>query len=333
MFPNSNDDLNNLVGKMHTGNKAQGVPPHVPPPPVMGTGTVYGNVQPVTQQNNGLRNFCCCIGAFIIITTVAPFMFMGWIFSDTSRITKFAMDMSTQISDAMPESKNSIAVAGDVTAFDPIVGLDQAMDFAGGDVKLVSLESKFVKSDGTMDLTASYHARTDYDFVSELAEPPADAPPVGAGGSLSDKWYMPVSVSVFDPGQMRHVTSMGGNYSYSGSYVHKGMERTFDKPVSKLNDPIVDLPTCMFDDLWLTAIEKGAPKNAVATIKYDENGYEFTISDAKIYLEFDKTCQVNEGKSKFGVPEPMKAEEAVDPNDFMKPAVPEPPKIPIPPMS
>lgn len=315
-------------------HKGPGVPPHVPPPPVMGTGTVYGNVQPVTQQNNGLRNFCCCIGAFIIITTVAPFMFMGWIFSDTSRITKFAMDMSTQMSEMMPESKNSIAVVGDVTVFDPILAIPgQVSDFAGDEVKLISLEAKFVKSDGTMDLTAGYHARADYEFVRVLDEPPADAPPVGAGGSLDDLWFEPVRVSVYDPGVVRHITSTGGNFSYSGNYVHKGMEIDVGKPVSKLSKPWVDMPVCSFGSLWTLAIGKGAPKDAVATITYDENGYEFVIRDAKIDLLFDENCQVNEGKSKFGVPEPMKAEEPVDPNDFMKPAVPEPPKIPIPPMS
>jgi len=319
MSPNSNDDLNNLIGKMHTGTKGQGVPPRMPPPPVVGT--VMGNVQPGANQNNGLRNFCCCIVVFIIITSVAPVFFMSWIFSDPSKITQFAMDMSTQMSDMMPESKNSIAVNGDVTKFDPILALPgQVSDFAGDEAKLISLEAKFVKSDGTMDLTASYHARTDYKFMRQLDEAPADAPPIGAGGSLDDVWYEPVRVSAYDPGQVRHVTSMGGNYSYSGNYVHKGMEIDVGKPVSKLNDPLLDIPVCSFGSLWEKAIEKGAPKDAVAMITYGEEGYEFVIGDAKIYLLFDDNCQLDPKKS-GAVPEPM------------KPAEPTEPEFPIPPMN
>lgn len=297
-------------------NKGPGVPPNTPPPPVMGigTGAVFGNVQPGTQQNNGLRNFCCCIGIIVIVTTALPFVFMSWMFSDTSNITKFAMSISTQMMESIPESKNSIAVVGDATKFDPIVGFVQAAAFAGGDVKLVSLEAQYVKSDGTMDLTADYKARVDYEFVRELSEPPVDAPPVGAGGSLDDKWYEPIRVSVYDPGRVMHVTSMGGNFSYSGNYVHKGMERDISKPTSKLNDPLLDPPTCSFDDLWVIAVEKGAPENAVATITYDDKGYEFSIRDTKIDLFFDQRCQLNDEKSAF--PVPMIPVEPVNPDDF-----------------
>lgn len=345
MSPNSNDDLNNLVGKMGGG---QGMPPRMsPPPPVIGTGTILSTGQS-GRSSNGLRNFFCCIGAVILVTTILPFVMMGWIFSNTDTVTKFAVNMASNMSTQMidngliPESQNSIAVAGDVSKFDPIVGLDQAADYAGEGAKLTSFEARYVKPDGTMDLTASYHARTEYKFVRELSEPPQDAPPVGAGGSLTDKWYEPVTVIVHDPGQVSHVTSIGGNFSYSGTYVNKGMEKNVSKPVSRLYDPILPSPSCSFVDLWSVAIAKGAPEKAVATIGYDANGYEFDIRDASIDLMFDKDCQYDEKKSNFGrMPavktgnnvKPEEPVEAVDPSAFMKPAVPEPPKIPIPPMN
>jgi hypothetical protein len=341
MSPNSNDDLNNLVGKMGGG---QGIPPRMSPPPVVGTGTILSTGQS-GRSSNGLRNFFCCIGAVILVTTILPFVLMGWIFSNTDTVTKFAVNMasnmSTQMTDNgfLPESQNTIAVAGDVTKFDPIVGYNQAAAFAGGGVKLTSLEAKYVKSDGTVDLNASYNPQVDYEFVHELSEPPADAPPVGAGGSLDDKWYESVTISVHDPGQVMHVTSMGGNFSYSGSYVHKGMERDVGRATSKLNDKLLDPPTCSFADFWKVALGKGAQKDAVATISYDEHGYEFEIRDTKIDLVFGNDCQLNEKKSTFGkVPADMTEDivvpvEPVDPNDFMKPAVPRPPKIPIPPMN
>src|SRR5206468_6698954 len=74
-------------------------------------------------------------------------------------------------------------VPGNATRFDPVAAFPGVLDYAGKDAQLTSLKAYFVRSDGMMDLTANYNPRAEYEFIIKVP-PPADAPPVGAGGTL-----------------------------------------------------------------------------------------------------------------------------------------------------
>ncbi len=177
-------------------------------------------------------------------------------------------------------------VPGDATHFDPIASFQQIKDYAGAGAMLTDMSAYYVRSDGTMDLTASYTPNVTLEFVIETARP-ADAPPIGAGGSTTGKWYIPVDIHIFQPGQWRQVTSSSVSYTY----INKGMERDVDDPTSS-DQTILPDPTCSFADLWQIALTKDAPSEAVAIIRYNEDGYDFTISDASIYLEFGMDCRL-----------------------------------------
>jgi len=120
-------------------------------------------------------------------------------------------------------------------------------------------------------------------------EAPADAPPVGAGGG--GQWYEPVEIDVYEVGQWRHVTSIGGGVSTEYSYMNKGMDRDTSSPTTSPGT-ILPEPTCSFADLWQVAIDRHeAQADAVATIRYDSGGYGFDISALSIHLHFTTDCK------------------------------------------
>ena len=191
-------------------------------------------------------------------------------------------------------------VPGDATRFDPVASYPAVIAHAGVDAKLLSIDAQFVKSDGTMDLLADYDPNVDYDFYTELKDPPKDAPPVGAGSNPEGKWYRKIKVEVYRPGQGRSVSQMGSGGNFSYSYTNRGMDRDTDDPVSNMSEKEVPDPKCSFADLWKTAIAKGAPQGAVASITYkadsstEKPAYEFVVRDTKVDLNFDADCKLIE---------------------------------------
>jgi hypothetical protein len=177
------------------------------------------------------------------------------------------------------------AVPGDPTHFDPIANYAVIKAYAGEGALLTEFDAYYVHSDGTLDLTADYYPRVSTSFVIPTTAP-ADAPPVGAGGSTTGQWYIPVDIDIFQPGQWRKVSSNRVSYTY----VNKGMQRDVDDPTSSQQTILAD-PTCSFAGLWEEAIKHDAPESAVAIIGYDESGYHFSISDVSISLDFDTECQ------------------------------------------
>ncbi|HEX2618955.1 MAG TPA: hypothetical protein VHL11_02380 [Phototrophicaceae bacterium] len=180
-------------------------------------------------------------------------------------------------------------VPGDSSKFDPVASYEEVRSFAASDAQLVSIDATYVRSDGTLDLNASYKPRVTYDFVRELANPPADAPPIGAGGNPDGKWYEDIEVDLYEPWSHWHVRT--GNSEYD--YTNLGMDRdTGSTPTLKSPGFTVDAPACSFKQLWSIALEHGAKVDAVAIIRYDEDGYNFSISDLSVYLDFDKDCSL-----------------------------------------
>lgn len=183
------------------------------------------------------------------------------------------------------------ALQGDPSAFDPIAQFSEMQAFAGADAQLVAFDAQYVRMDGTLDLTADYNANVDAEFLRQVARPD-NAPPPGVDGSGTGPWSVRISILAFEPGQGRSVTQLGGA-SNRYIYTNEGMSRDEDEP-SIHDDAILKPPRCPFRDLWKVALEQGAPADAVATIRYNENGYDFDISGMGINLNFTPDCQLAE---------------------------------------
>lgn len=183
---------------------------------------------------------------------------------------------------------------GDPQAFDPVASLPAVQAHAGAGAELLSLEAHYLKSDGSMDLTVTdpYSPRAEYEFFIRDDANGKAAPPLGAGGVEGGFYYKNVSVDVYQPGQWRHVRSMGSEYSYQ----NKGMDR--DESILRFDNlRPAPLPSCTFGEIWQQAIELGAPSNALADISYSltyqgEPRYEFRISDSDYEFTFDADCQI-----------------------------------------
>jgi|GEM_PF-1178719 len=204
------------------------------------------------------------------------------------------------------------ALKGDPTHFDPFEGVSEARAVIDPNAKLSELTADYIKSDGTMDLTASYHANVTYNFYKLLAAPPKDAPPIGAGGSKDGKWYEPVEADVYEPGQFRSVMKMGGGVSTSYTYSNLGIDLDSSDPTATPN-PFIDDPKCSIKDFWKEAIKQKAPADAVASLEYSYNtdGYEFSIRDTDIRLDFDKNCKLkDDGSSAI---DPLEVQPPIEP--------------------
>lgn len=181
----------------------------------------------------------------------------------------------------------------DPSAYDPIASYDEVMRYAaeGGDpVNLVRIEAYYVRSDGTMELTANYSPspRVEYRFEREVAPPP-DAPPLGVGSSSDNRWFETITVRLRKPGNWYTTTRIGGGVSTEFTWMDRGMSKDISSP-SRSSSVAVPAPRCMFSQLWAEALRREAPRAAVATISYDQNGYSFRISGTGISLEFTPEC-------------------------------------------
>lgn len=245
-------------------------------------GNIPGGSNPFQQFGNPMFSGKKGGGAGWVIGFVILFLGLGgviWL-------------MSFGIANIGSTWEESFELKGDPTHFDPIAAVEEMRSHIDPNAKLSSIDISYVKSDGTMDLTVtSYRPNTRYQFYRELSEPPKDAPPVGAGGTKDGKWYEPVDVDVFEPGQWRHVKKMGGGVSTEYSYIHKGIDLDRSTPTTSPSE-FVDDPKCSIADFWKEAIRQGAPADAVANVSYDHYGYEFDIYDADVDLEFDFDCQL-----------------------------------------
>ncbi len=85
---------------------------------------------------------------------------------------------------------------GQPERFDPFTAIGAIQTQIGAGAELVEIRAMYVKSDGTQDLmNDAYFAQADYTFVKEVPAP-EDAPPVGAGGSATGRWYQRFDVDI-----------------------------------------------------------------------------------------------------------------------------------------
>src|SRR5260221_548100 len=153
------------------------------------------------------------------------------------------------------------AVPGPATRFDPVSAAARVAAFAGDGAKLVRLEARFVREDGTQNLEAEYvgHATaSEYVFSRRAAIDDGPAAPVGALPARSPRDS--VTVTIQRPAWV-HVHRIGGGEEVEGNFKHLGMERTEGSGGSSAADA-VSLPSCSFADLWKIARQHDAPAGA-----------------------------------------------------------------------
>lgn len=173
--------------------------------------------------------------------------------------------------------------AGDESRFDPIASLGYAKALAGPDLKFLQMTARFVKADGTLDLTEDYEPDVLYQWVGD--DPGADRRPIGAGGGGTT--VRVVSVRATNLGFRPGGTTPTGGQRYDLNLGLRRWEGTL--PVSKFLVPTTP-PSCSLKKLWKHALKAGAPKSAVATIHYNSRGYSFEIADTDFQLQFSRDC-------------------------------------------
>lgn len=171
----------------------------------------------------------------------------------------------------------NISHGQDQTRFDPILARDVVTEFAGPDVSFASMSASNVRSDGTQDFSnEEYPPLTTYTFVGKAKS----AAPVGVIAHNTPG----VTISVRRKGV--HTTSPRAGVT--NFYFDFGLARS--ESTSSGSDTSV-FPTCSFKELWEKAIEKGAPKDAVASITY-AGAYSFRILGTQFNFQFDQSCQL-----------------------------------------
>lgn len=152
------------------------------------------------------------------------------------------------------------------------------MSLAGPGARLELLRAAGVRRDGTLDLTAAYSPAPSATYELHRDAPaPKTAPPVGAGGSTDGRWYQSLRVEASKPGRRRQVTRIGGGVAQHYWYVSHGLDLDAGDVTGKPGQRPAPPPVCTFARLWNAAIAQGAPKDAVAQIRYDARGYTFNI--------------------------------------------------------
>lgn len=220
------------------------------------------------QRSKNGRWTCGCIVAFIVLTIGAIFgiSILGGIWGE-----------------------NTWVVPGDPAKFDPLASFGEVQKFAGENLIFISLEARYIKSDGTVDLYADYNPRVEYTFAKLSDAPENNVPPGAPGYSADGQKYDLITVELSRPFQMWSVTTNGS----TSSYINLGMDRDVrEASFSEIPEETVLPPACAFTELWQLARSYDAPTNGVAIIEYDEDGYDFRINGTGVDLEIDHDCVV-----------------------------------------
>ncbi|HRF60265.1 MAG TPA: hypothetical protein PLH94_10195 [Fimbriimonadaceae bacterium] len=182
----------------------------------------------------------------------------------------------TRFTAQLPEVE-TFDVPGNADRYDPIAAVAALADLAGEGAYLVEARFTQVRSDGTMDLDVSYTPvpTARYTFVRKLAAPPENAPPIGAGRGIGE-WFEEVDVDCSQPGTRRTQTTRGGSVNTRINYIHKGVAIRREAKSGEMPQELRALRPSPAE-MWRRALEAGAPKEAVASITYEEDGARFSI--------------------------------------------------------
>jgi hypothetical protein len=215
------------------------------------------------------------IGCGCVVLSLGLALFMAAVFSYTSVV-----------------AEHTWFPPGESAHFDPVAGFGTIQSHAGAGARLLSFEARFVRADGTLNLTATFSPppTVEYRFARDLPGPPRNASPVGAGRRADDHWYEPINVTVSRPWQLRSVSRASGGMRTSYQYFSLGMARDAGRVQAGPEAVFAPPPACPLRELWKVAADRGAPQGAVAVIRYDSAGYSLRIEGTPIDLAFGVDC-------------------------------------------
>lgn len=172
--------------------------------------------------------------------------------------------------------------AGDESKFDPIAAFPYAKELAGHNLQFLDMTARYVRPDGTLDLTAEYGPEVVYEWMGPAVQ---NDRPMGAGGETGSVTIVSVRATNFGFEETGTAPN-GGHYAD----LNMGLRRR--QRVVGMSDSYVPTkpPTCKLSSLWTAAVKAGAPKDAVAVITYDHEGYEFRIDGTGLNLKFGADC-------------------------------------------
>jgi hypothetical protein len=174
-------------------------------------------------------------------------------------------------------TKRSLTDIPDATRFDPLSFAAQAAQLAGPGLRYETMYFDGVKADGTVDLTAAYEPTGTFRFMGDAKT--SDAP-LGARGSDE---VLRRYITLERPGWHTSRNGTKRNIRWSrGLRVYGSTTRP---------EPTTELPKCSLKKLWDAAIKRGIPKDAVARISHDHEGYELSINNTELpTIEFNHDC-------------------------------------------
>jgi len=247
-------------------------------------------------KGNKVVKYAVCGGCLIVMGGFGFFILSITLFAvhtAAAHMPGIGKDLETlsKLKQAGPHQQETYAFKEDTSHLDPFAVLDEVREKVGGKAHLYSIEAEFVGSDGTMNLNATYNPgpKIKYKFYGESEPGSGEVPPIGAGRSAGDVWYKRTQVECYLPGEDRHIVLPSGRHNSSYTYTNLGMDFERGSPTMGRLDEEIGNPTVTTQDLWKIALQKGAPKDAVATIRYSKTGYHFQISGAGIDFVVDKT--------------------------------------------
>jgi hypothetical protein len=195
------------------------------------------------------------------------------------------------------DKANTQVPPGDLTKFDPVASFAAMANYAGPKARLIELRAYYVKTDGTLDLSAEYFPRVTARFIAQASQADAEAQGPRAPGSgfrAGDDIF--VEVEVQQP-RTYHVNSGGSEWDEK----HLGMGRTPSGAATQVPD-LIDPPACSFGALWKDALAAGAPGEVVALITYDREGYSFQANGRDFSLRFSRDCKAQSDPSQSPFP-------------------------------
>jgi hypothetical protein len=210
----------------------------------------------------------------------------------TSQIGRFALTLFIIVLGTSCNFENSVDPPGDVANFNPTEAYPKVRDYVGKKAKLIEINARYVRSDGTMDLTADYKPSLTYQFVQKSSA--SENKPVGTG--TKGREYEGIEVNVSAP----HWVSQSINGRAPQSKKNKGMVKRVSSAGKHKWEERAKKPKCSFERIWKKAmkVDKDTKKarDAVAVIDYNKKGYSFVINDLNVRLFFDHKCQVDEDR-------------------------------------
>ncbi len=195
----------------------------------------------------------------------------------------FAPHVLTQAVVGSGAVADSRPVPGKLTSFDPIAAYAQVSSYAGADAWLLKMDATNVRSDGTLDLSATYEPAPNVRYTFARPAPaPKGVGPIGVGNNSGGAYRQELILTAEKP-MRRTVTRYTNGTRTTDRFQTEGLWRDERDPESLAADRAVDLgrvasPTCSLATLWKVAVEHGVRTDAVARVTYDTSVYSFRIA-------------------------------------------------------